>query len=131
MASFGAEILMLERHPVMAILLLDALEHRAEKDKQHMQMNVLNVDAFSYLSKLSKEDYPDIIYIDPMHPEMQVLQQMIGADDDALQLIHLAITRVKQRVVVKWPQKSKSLLAPSSSIEGKTVRFDIYQANRV
>ncbi len=136
LASFGAEVLMLERHPVMAILLADALSHRDVIDMQKMQLSLKETDAYSYLNNLDQEEYPDIIYIDPMHPErhksalvkkdMQVLQQMIGADEDALALIQVAITRVKQRVVVKWPQKTKSLLPAAFSIEGKTVRFDIY-----
>lgn len=136
LASFGAEVLMLERHPVMAALLVDALNHRDATDQQQMQLSLKETDAYSYLSQLNEEDYPDIIYIDPMHPErnksalvkkdMQVLQQMIGADKDALELIQLAVTRVKQRVVVKWPQKAKSLMPASFSLEGKTVRFDIY-----
>lgn len=132
LASFGAEVLMLERHPVMAALLDDAL---ARKEAQmHLSLNTGN--AASILSALQKQDYPDVIYIDPMHPErnksalvkkdMQALQQMIGADEDALELIQIARTRVKQRVVVKWPQKIKPLLASDASIEGKTVRFDIY-----
>lgn len=136
LASFGASVLMLERHPVMAALLSDALVHREELDKQQMQLSLIKTDAYSYLYNLAKEDYPDVIYIDPMHPErnksalvkkdMQVLQQMIGADEDALELIKLAVTRVKQRVVVKWPQKIKSLLPAVFYIEGKTIRFDIY-----
>jgi 16S rRNA (guanine1516-N2)-methyltransferase len=77
-----------------------------------------------------------VIYIDPMHPlrtksalvkkEMQVLQDIIGPDEDALELMILARERVKQRVVVKWPQKSPSLLNASACIAGKTVRFDLY-----
>ena len=136
LASFGAEVLMLERHPVMAALLADALSHREELDKQQMQLSLEHTDAYAYLNNLSKEEYPDVIYIDPMHPErsksalvkkdMQALQQMIGADLDSLELIKLACTRVKQRVVVKWPQKIKSLLPASLCVEGKTVRFDIY-----
>lgn len=136
LASFGAEILMLERHPIMATLLADALTHRDTIDLQQMQLSLKETDAYSYLSNLNPGEYPDIIYIDPMHPErnksalvkkdMQVLQQMIGADEDALGLIRLAVTRVKQRVVVKWPQKTKSLVPAAFSIEGKTVRFDIY-----
>ncbi len=136
LASLGAEVTMLERHPVMAALLADALEHRAPLDKQQMQLSLKETDAYSYLDHLAKKDYPDVIYIDPMHPErnksalvkkdLQALQQMIGADQDALELIKLATTRVKQRVVVKWPQKTKSLLTTNSCIEGKTVRFDIY-----
>lgn len=136
LASFGAEVLMLERHPVMAALLADALERRAPQDKEQLNLSLHAGDSYSFLNALEKKNYPDVIYIDPMHPErsksalvkkdMQVLQQMIGADEDALQLIELARTRVKQKVVVKWPQKIKALLPASASIEGKTVRFDIY-----
>ena len=92
--------------------------------------------ARAYLNSLSPEQYPDVIYIDPMHPmrtksalvkkEMQALQQIIGPDVDALDLLECAIKSVKQRVVVKWPQKAPALRPPDRSIEGKTVRFDIY-----
>ena len=71
-----------------------------------------------------------------MHPErqksalvkkdMQALQQIIGADDDAEKLIKLAITRTKNRVVVKWPQRLAPLIKPNYSLNGKTVRFDVY-----
>lgn len=136
LASFGAEVLLLERHPVMASLLADALSHQTESDRQKLKLSVQEGDAYSFLSALTEEEYPDVIYIDPMHPErqksalvkkdMQALQQMIGADEDALKLIEMAIIRVKQRVVVKWPQKVKTLLKPDLSVEGKTVRFDLY-----
>ncbi|MFI4919511.1 MAG: class I SAM-dependent methyltransferase [Legionellales bacterium] len=138
LASFGAEVLMIERHPAMAALLDDALLHQSEKDKQLMHLSLFAGDTLSFLSQLRDADCPDVIYIDPMHPErtksalvkkdMQALQQIIGADDDALALIKCAITKAKQKVVVKWPQKIKSLLAANASIEGKTVRFDIYTA---
>ncbi|MDI1351327.1 MAG: class I SAM-dependent methyltransferase [bacterium] len=136
LASFGADVLMLERNPVMASLLADALVRQSESDKQHMKLSLHHGDAYSYLNRLEQDEYPDIIYIDPMHPErskaalvkkdMQALQQMIGVDADALQLIELAITRVKKRVIVKWPQKVKALLPSSDGIAGKTVRFDFY-----
>lgn len=136
LASFGADVLMLERHPVMALLLNDALIHREEQDMHALLMSLVEGDACTVLNNLQAPEYPDVIYIDPMHPErnksalvkkeMQALQQIIGVDEDALQLIELAKTRVKQRVVVKWPQKIKALLHPDTSIEGKTVRFDIY-----
>ena len=77
-----------------------------------------------------------MIYIDPMHPlrqksalvkkDMQALQQLIGADEDAYELIQLAIARARQRVVVKWPQHLQPLLPPTLNICGKTVRFDVY-----
>ncbi|MCW8444057.1 class I SAM-dependent methyltransferase [Fluoribacter gormanii] len=139
LASFGAEVLMLERHPVMASLLSDALLRRTESDRQQLRLKIHAGDAYSYLSSLTTDDYPDIIYIDPMHPErsksalvkkdMQALQQIIGADEDALELIQIAISRTKQKVVVKWPQKAKPLLPANAAVEGKTVRFDIYFSN--
>lgn len=136
LASFGAEVIMLERHPIMAALLADALSHRNESDEQKMRISLIEGDAFLFLQSLQTSDYPDIIYIDPMHPErnksalvkkeMQILQQLIGVDDDALELIKMSLTRARLRVVVKWPQKIKPLLLPDASIEGKTIRFDIY-----
>ncbi len=136
LSSFGAKVLMLERHPWMAILLRDALKHRSDQDKTLMDLDFLEVDAKTYLKELQPCQYPDVIYIDPMHPErskaalvkkdMQALQKLIGADEDALELIQCALTRAKQRVVVKWPQKRKPLLPPSLSFDGKTIRFDVY-----
>lgn len=142
LASFGAEVLMIERHPVMASLLSDALLRRDELDQQRMHLSLYAGDAYSYLNFLEEQNYPDVIYIDPMHPErsksalvkkeMQVLQQIIGTDSDARELIELAITRTKQKVVVKWPQKSNPLLPVNTQVEGKTVRFDIYfSSNRL
>lgn len=138
LASFGAQVLMLERNPIMAALLADALSRREEQDQQKMNLSLHSGNAISFLTALQEPDYPDIIYIDPMHPErsksalvkkdMQALQQMIGPDEDALELIQLAMTRVKQKVVVKWPQKIKALVPKNTRVEGKTVRFDLYWA---
>lgn len=136
LASFGAEVLMLERNPVMAALLADALQRQTEEDRQQMKIKLHQEDAYSYLNSLEKQNYPDIIYIDPMHPErsksalvkkeMQALQQIIGTDKDALKLIQLALKNTNQKVVVKWPQKNEPLIPAHAQIEGKTVRFDIY-----
>lgn len=136
LASFGAEVLMLERQPLMAALLADALQRQDERSKAILKLKLCNMDATTYLQALARSDYPDVIYIDPMHPQrqkaalvkkdMQALQQLIGADDDALALLELAKTRVLNRVVVKWPQQLAPLLTPTLSLAGKTVRFDIY-----
>lgn len=135
LASFGAEVIMLERHPLMAALLRDALGRQSELDKQQLKLSLFEGHACSFLANLAPEEFPDVIYIDPMHPErsksalvkkeMQVLQQLMGADAEANQLISMAKERAK-RVVVKWPQKSEPLLPADASIQGKTVRFDLY-----
>jgi 16S rRNA (guanine1516-N2)-methyltransferase len=138
LASFGAEVTMVERQPVMAALLADGLSRVPAESL--LAMTIVNLDAKAYLQALLPENYPDVIYIDPMHPmrqksalvkkDMQALQQVIGTDNDAQDLIQIALTRAKQRVVVKWPQRLAPCFPPTSTIEGKTVRFDVYATNR-
>lgn len=138
LASFGAEVLMLERQPMMAALLDDGLK-RLQEDSL-LKLSLKHVDTKDYLQSLPEINYPDVIYIDPMHPErqksalvkkdMQTLQQIIGADDDVSELIQLAITRTRNRVVVKWPQRLPAVLPSNSCIAGKTVRFDVYLKRR-
>lgn len=134
LSSFGAEVLMLERHPMMAALLADGLNRLSSESL--LSLSLVYADTKPYLQELSEIDYPDVIYIDPMHPErqksalvkkdMQVLQHLIGADEDVKELIQLAVTRTRNRVVVKWPQRLPALLKTDSCVDGKTVRFDIY-----
>lgn len=133
LASFGAHVLMLERQVLMAALLTDALTRLGEHNGL---LSLLLIDAKQYLQSLLPKDYPDVIYIDPMHPvrqksalvkkDMQILQRLFSADNDALSLIELAITKARCRVVVKWPQRLAALVTPDCVIEGKTVRFDVY-----
>ena len=140
LASFGAEVLMLERNPVLAALLEDGLKHQDEHSKMALRLKVINHDAITWLGSLKVDEFPDVIYIDPMHPcrqksalvkkDLQILQQLIGPDDDALTLINQARRCVLQKVVVKWPQNLPALLEPSASINGKTVRFDMYTPQR-
>lgn len=137
LASFGAKVVMLERNPWMSALLQDALERQDSHSRQLLQLQLVIQDGLHYLNDLCPEDYPDLIYIDPMHPvreqaalvkkELQALQKLLGPDSDAVTLLSLARTRTKQAVVVKWPQRLPPLDAPTRSIDGKTVRFDIYR----
>lgn len=134
LASFGAEVLMIERNPIMAALLSDALSQQSEQDKQDMKLSLFSGDAKTFLKSLKIP--VDVVYIDPMHPmrrksalvkkDLQVLQKMIGPDEDALELIQLAIQSRATKVVVKWPQRLKPLIPTDTFIPGKTVRFDIY-----
>jgi 16S rRNA (guanine1516-N2)-methyltransferase len=136
LASFGAHVLMCERNPIMAELLQDALKRQDEHSQKALPLSFQHQEAKAYLQSLKEEAYPDVIYIDPMHPmrqksalvkkDLQILQQFIGTDEDALELIQLARQRAKLRVVVKWPQQTAALIEPDASIPGKTVRFDLY-----
>lgn len=141
LASFGADVLMLERNPIIAELLNDALLRQDAQSKVNLKLNVCYQEAHSYINALLPEQYPDVIYIDPMHPirhktalvkkDLQALQYLVNEKGEgAIELVALSKKRVKQRVVVKWPANQPPLLAPNLSITGKTVRFDIYLPER-
>lgn len=144
LASMGAKVLMLERSPILVALLRDGLlrlENTIINPKDGL-FNIVNnlslvySEALSYISNLKDSDFPDVIYLDPMHParkksalvkkEMQLLQNILGTDENFKDLLINSISKAKQRVVVKWPQKLQPLIKPHYSIPGKTIRFDIF-----
>jgi 16S rRNA (guanine1516-N2)-methyltransferase len=140
LAQLGFSITLLERSPIIAMLLHDALQ-RALKH-QHYSNNtiqLIHTDAAVYLKQIiTTQEFPDIIYLDPMYPhskksalakkEMCFLREIVGNDTDAENLLPLALAGTKQRVVVKRPGFAAFLadLKPHHSIFGKQHRFDIY-----
>ena len=60
--------------------------------------------------------------------EMRMLQDVVGQDTDADELLNLARSIATQRVVVKRPAYAKFLagVTPHTSIKTKKHRFDIY-----
>ena len=136
LASMGAEVLMLERCPMLVALLKDGLDRLGVEAFDVGNLNLMQADSLEYIANLAPDNFPDVIYLDPMHPvrhkkalvkkEMQILQEILGFDADVKQLLNLAITKCKQYVVVKWPQREPPIGKPHHSIPGKTIRFDVY-----
>lgn len=132
LAAAGAEVVMVERQAVMAALLEDGLG----RAPRNLSLSLIFADALTYLQQVKPSQYPDVIYIDPMHPErqksalvkkdMQALQQLFGADNDVEVLINLALKCARDKVIVKWPQRLVALKEPDHSVSGKTIRFDVY-----
>jgi 16S rRNA (guanine1516-N2)-methyltransferase len=147
LACLGAQVMLIERSPILAALLEDGLG-RASHDTELKtivtdRMNLIATDAIEWLTNLPTEQHPDVIYMDPMYPhrnksalvkkEMRVLRELIGDDEDASQLLHVALTWVKQRVTVKRPRTAPILggsilnnRKPNSTVESKNTRYDIY-----
>jgi 16S rRNA (guanine1516-N2)-methyltransferase len=135
LASSGAEVMMCEREPILAALLTDALK-RLHADSP-LKLRLIKQDAIDYLKTLRVEDYPDIIYLDPMHPvrdksarvkkDLYALQQLLGADENPLALLNCARAYAKRCVVLKWPVKKMPLFPSSYVIKGKTVCFYVYK----
>jgi len=141
LATLGCQVTLVERSPVAAALLFDALE-RASVDLDTMEiatrMTLVHADAIAWLRSQASADKPDVVYVDPMFPEtgksaaakkdMQAFQQVIGDDLDSTALLQAALAAAGNRVVVKRPRLGELIqgVAPSVQLEGKSTRFDIY-----
>jgi len=150
MASLGCTLTLLERSPVAFSLLNDALHRANESDDIELidiasRMTLYNVNALDVLS--NKDMYSDhafdVIYLDPMFPEknkkalakkeMQIFQQIVGADDDAGSLLEPALEAATYRVVVKRSKTAPYLngVEPTLELKGKSSRFDIYTKKKL
>ena len=141
LATLGCKVTMLERSPVIAALLGNALGRASQDSEVAMvvaRMQLIQTDSLQYLSNLAVEDLPSVIYMDPMYPhrdksalvkkEMRIFREIIGDDEDSDRLLQLARQRVKKRVVVKRPKGASYLaeLKPHAQINSKNTRYDIY-----
>jgi 16S rRNA (guanine1516-N2)-methyltransferase len=137
LSARGARVTLIERDPIMQVLLKDGLTRAVTSGAlQENEIQLICGEAKTHLLQLAQAQWPDVIYLDPMHPPreksakvkkiMQSLQAWIEPDLDVETLLALARTRVSQRVVVKWPARLPPLMTPNHSIQGKTIRFDVY-----
>jgi 16S rRNA (guanine1516-N2)-methyltransferase len=140
LAQLGCTVTMVERHALIGVLLTDGLE-RALGDPEvgeiieRMQLRLGNAVE---LLKAWSDEAPQVIYLDPMFPhrdksalvkkEMRVFRPLVGADDDAPQLLQAALELATHRVVVKRPRKAPNIdgQSPGYVLEGKSSRYDIY-----
>lgn len=146
LACVGCKVTMFERSPVIAELLADALNRgsaTAEISGIIANMQLIHGDAIQLLNSLASHQYPDVIYLDPMFPlrnktslvkkQMRILKELVGEDLDADQLLAIACSVAKRRVVVKRPKNAPFLnnITPHASQVGKSNRFDIYMPTNV
>ncbi|MEJ1354920.1 MAG: class I SAM-dependent methyltransferase [Candidatus Sedimenticola sp. (ex Thyasira tokunagai)] len=141
LASLGCEVCMVERSPVIAALLEDALL-RAQDDAEVSvivsRMKLLCGDAKEQLLALPQEAWPDVVYMDPMYPhreksalvkkEMRTFRALVGDDEDSAELLEAARKVARNRVVVKRPAKAATLdeIKPSMAITSPNTRYDVY-----
>lgn len=139
LASLGCRIHCVERSPIIALLLEDGLK-RGRNDPnvteivQRMHLSIAK--AQTVLNTLS--DLPDVVYVDPMFVNtnrsalnklsMRVLREIVGNDNDAAEVLELALSKAKSRVVVKRNKSSETLIArsPDFSVSGGSTRYDVY-----
>jgi 16S rRNA (guanine1516-N2)-methyltransferase len=139
LASLGAKVILIERSEKMHALLADGLKRAAKEGGKFREitdrMTLLKGDAKDLLHELAGE----AILIDPMHPprkssalvkqELRQVREIVGIDDDAGDLVRLALKHATNRVVLKWPMKAdpiKGVRDCTHQIRGKTTRYDVF-----
>lgn len=141
-ATLGCKVIMLERSPILAALLADGLmraELHAPTATIADRITLIHDDARDYLKKINDQDKPATIYLDPMYPhrkksalvkkEMRIARELVSDDDDATELLKIAIDKTQNRVTVKRPIHAELLIAtpkPDTQIRRKKTRYDIY-----
>ena len=142
LAGLGCRVTLVERSPVAAALLADALERAAgHPDTADIasRMQLVHASSIAWLRTLDEAERPDVVFVDPMFPDtdkksaaakkdMQAFQQVIGDDLDSAALLQAAIAAAKNRVVVKRPRLGAAIegVKPSAVLDGKSTRFDLY-----
>src|SRR5690554_662780 len=142
LASLGCHVSLLERHPVIHALLADGLARAAlNMDCAPIiaRMTLRAGSSIDWLTSVEEaSEVADVIYLDPMFPhrdksalvkkEMQVFRTVVGDDDDSEALLNAALATATYRVVVKRPRKAPAIPGPepSTRVEGKSSRYDIY-----
>tara|TARA_B110000208_G_scaffold179543_1_gene228457 strand:+ start:1188 stop:1790 length:603 start_codon:yes stop_codon:yes gene_type:complete len=139
LASLGAQVTLIERSEQMHFLLVQGMKLARQEGGDFAEimdrMTLLNGDAKDLLPELSAE----AILIDPMHPprtksalvkrELRQVREVVGADEDAADLVSVALQHARHRVVLKWPAKAapiEGIKACSHQILGKSTRYDVF-----
>lgn len=146
LATLGCPLTLIEKSPILSKLIKDGIargledEQSAEVLTEHFELH--NQDAIDFMKNLQNDQQPDTIYLDPMYPErkksalvkkeMQILQHLLGKDENSGELLETALNYAKDRVVVKRPIHAPFLLdkKPATSITSKKTRFDIYLTHK-
>ena len=133
LATLGCVVTCCELQPLVFAMLYDRIERF-----ELCSLDCTRIDVRELLADRTRRW--DVVYLDPMfpaHPKtalpsypMQVLADL-AEQSDAREIAEWAIERANQRVVVKNRIKAPPVIrAPDWQIRARSVRFDIYRADR-
>ncbi len=139
LASLGAEVTLIERSLEMFNLLNDGISRARDAGGDVAEviarMTLIHGDAKDLLPDLS----PEVVLVDPMHPprkksalvknEMRQIREIVGTDEDSLELMQVSLSTASNRVVLKWPLRADPMdgIGPCShQILGKSTRYDVF-----
>lgn len=151
MAHLGANVRLIERHPILFVL-LEYAKAQAERDSflqaTMQRIQLIHADSNCYLNELAqKGKYLDVVYLDPMFPQRDQNQQAIKKQAQVkkqMQLLHMLLPedgemdlgdqlldlakKIAKRVIVKRPRHAVYLAEqhPDHQWLGDACRFDAY-----
>ena len=142
LASLGAKVTLIERSDKMYEILKNGINEGVsfggEIEKIINRMDLLFGDSKDILPKLS----PEVIMIDTMYKDrkktalnknnMRLVRDIVGPDSDYIELLKVALSCAKNRVVLKQPRYAdpiREIGKCSHQILGKTIRYDIFMTN--
>ena len=151
MAHLGANVRLIERHPILFVL-LEYAKAQAERDSflqaTMQRIQLIHADSNCYLNELAqKGEYLDVVYLDPMFPQRDQNQQAIKKQAQVkkqMQLLHMLLPedgemdlgdqlldlakKIAKRVIVKRPRHAVYLAGqhPDHQWLGGACRFDAY-----
>lgn len=140
MAMQGYQVTVIERQPVMALLLQDAFSRFARTDWVQRNNVAKPSVLFANAERLfaNKEITADCVYFDPMFPpkpkksaavnkRMQLLQWLVGQDIDASEVLQTVLGAGLPRIAIKRPSHAQPLIdKPSAQFSSKLVHYDVY-----
>ncbi len=137
LAAAGFSVTLIECNPVIAAMLVDAIE-RARCDSELAdaagRMRVIEGNSLKVLRDLSMP--PDVVYLDPMFPgrsksaavkkKFQLLHRLEMPCEDEMTLLEAARAAHPRKIVIKRPVKGPHLagVKPDYTLRGKAVRYD-------
>lgn len=143
LAVAGAQVTVVERHPVLAALVADALERARGAAPEVVGRVTLRVGDTP--DELASRPSFDVVYLDPMYPprrkaalgegRLRILAALFAADGfpeeadgGAGRLLAAALASGAPRVVLKRPRRAPPTPgpAPSHTVEGRSTRFDVW-----
>tara|TARA_B110000459_G_scaffold81879_1_gene92065 strand:+ start:103 stop:705 length:603 start_codon:yes stop_codon:yes gene_type:complete len=139
LASLGAQVTLIERSEQMHALLVQGMERARQEGGEFSEimdrMTLLQGDAKDLLPGL----FAEAILVDPMHPprtnsalvkrDLRQVREIVGTDEDAAELVSVALQQARHRVVLKWPAKAAPIAGIrgcSHQILGKSIRYDVF-----
>lgn len=156
MAYLGAEVRLVERHPIL-FTLLESTHHQCQNDpvlaETVQRIHLVFADSADYLQSCINENIEtDVIYLDPMFPQRDQNQNAIKKQAQVkkqMQLLHMLLPEdgemdlgdhllalakcIAKRVVVKRPRHAVYLddQKPDHQWLGDACRFDAYFKTKV